>query len=194
MQVLRPKALAWRLLPYNDVILLNDAYFVNVFFDEQTKRMTYATTPLAITYELKPALIAGLELSSASHVQAYRIAPLLDPHYRTDRRFRDAKVLSGPVKLSASDAALATREFQSIYSFGSAYDYCAFAPRYGFRFQIREGIVDVLISPHCDEVHIIQDRGPDHVLRKTRWFNWNSQFTQMLKRLFPRYPLGDNET
>jgi hypothetical protein len=53
MRVLRPKKLACTLLPHNDIILLSDAYFANVFFDERTKRMISATSPLAITYEIK---------------------------------------------------------------------------------------------------------------------------------------------
>ena len=40
---------------FSDTIVLSDAYFADVFFDEHTRRMISVTTPLAITYEVKPS-------------------------------------------------------------------------------------------------------------------------------------------
>lgn len=57
MRVLRPKGLLWQLVhsgSFGDTIQLDDAYFVHVRFDDHTHRMISTTTPLAITYEVKP--------------------------------------------------------------------------------------------------------------------------------------------
>jgi hypothetical protein len=57
MQTLRPNQCRIELVhsgSFSDIIELNDAYFAQVFFDEQTKRMISTTTPLATTYEIKP--------------------------------------------------------------------------------------------------------------------------------------------
>jgi hypothetical protein len=193
MQVLRPKALAWQLLPHNDIILLNDAYFANVFFDERTKRMISATSPLAITYELKPAVAAGFNLDSVSRVEVFRLAPLSDQHWHSAERFRDAKLVSGPKVLSVVDASVAIRELESMYSSESPQAYCIFAPRYGLRFELPTGTLDVLISPHCDEVHLIMDRASSRVSRQATMPKRSPEFMQVLKRMFPDHPLRDDE-
>jgi hypothetical protein len=56
LAILRPKEEPIQLAAgpgFDDTIVLDDAYFVDVFFTPWPHRMTYATTPLARTYEIK---------------------------------------------------------------------------------------------------------------------------------------------
>jgi hypothetical protein len=58
LAILRPKEVGLQLVQnpgFSDTMVLNDAYFADVFFSPWPHRMTYATTPLAITYEIKPS-------------------------------------------------------------------------------------------------------------------------------------------
>jgi hypothetical protein len=151
-----------------------------------------ALVAVAIALAVRPAFGAFPDLSSATHGEAFRVAPLFDKHYRTSKRFRDSKLISGPRALSSSDLALAARELESIHAVEILSD-CLFAPRYGFRFKVPAGTLDVLICPHCDEVRFIMDRPTDHVLRRCSMAERRSELMQMLKRLFPNHPLRDGE-
>jgi hypothetical protein len=129
------------------------------------------------------------QLVSASRVEAFRLAPTFDEHYRTSRRFHGAKLVSGPRSVSASQAALAARELERIYRIDWPSRYCAFAPRYGLRFHLPSGTVDVLLCPHCGEAHFITTKS----LRRANMEHDDSELLRVLKALFPRYPLRDNE-
>jgi hypothetical protein len=53
---LRPKEVGAQLIQnpgFSDTMLLDDAYFADVFFSPWPHRMIYATTPLARSYEIK---------------------------------------------------------------------------------------------------------------------------------------------
>jgi hypothetical protein len=128
-------------------------------------------------------------LASASRVEAFRLAPSFDEHYRTSKRFHGAKLVSGPHSVRAPEAALAARELERIYSVDWPSFYCVFAPRYGLRFHIATSTVDVLICPHCGEVHFLSDG----VLRRAYMQDGAPDLMRMLKPLFPRYPLRENE-
>ena len=105
----------------------------------------------AFTFFVRSALRTPLDLASASRVEAFRLAPLFDKHYRTSKRFHDAKLVSGPRLVGATEATLIAQELERIYpiEFPSS---CLFAPRYGLRFHLASWTVDVLICPHCGEV------------------------------------------
>ena len=52
LDILRPK-IGGHIGSFSDMILLDDAYFVQVLADDRTRRMTSTTSPLARTYEIK---------------------------------------------------------------------------------------------------------------------------------------------
>jgi hypothetical protein len=55
--ILRPKEVGPQLIQnpgFSDTMVLDGAYFSDVFFSEWPHRMTSATTPLARTYEIRP--------------------------------------------------------------------------------------------------------------------------------------------
>jgi hypothetical protein len=55
-KVLRPKAMMGQITAggmYWDTVLLNDAYFADIYVDQYSKRMIAATPPLAMCYEIK---------------------------------------------------------------------------------------------------------------------------------------------
>lgn len=62
---------------------------------------------------------------------------------------------------------------------------------YGFRFQLPMATVDVILGSDCGGAQFIMDRVSDHVVRQCFWPDPSPEFVQMLKRLFPRYPLRD---
>lgn len=151
------------------------------------RALLFAT--VGITLAAGSASSASPDLVAASRVEAFRLAPLFDDHYRTSKRFHDAKLVSGPRPLPASDAARAARELQRIYPIDWPPLACAFAPRYGLRFHLGQSTVDVLICPHCGEVHFLMGR----VLRRASMRDGAPELMRMLKPLFPRHPLRDNE-
>ena len=54
--ILRPKLMAGQITAggmYWNTVLLNDAYFANIYVDQYGKRMIAATPPLAMCYEIK---------------------------------------------------------------------------------------------------------------------------------------------
>ncbi len=142
-----------------------------------------------VTLAARCGFNAPPDLLSASRVEAFRLAPLFDEHYRTLKRFHESKLVSGPRPLSASDAALAARELERIYPIDWPPLACAFAPRYGLRFHLATSTADVLICPHCGEVHFLMGR----VLRRAIMRDGAPELMRMLKSLFPRHALRDNE-
>jgi hypothetical protein len=55
-KVLQPKAMMGQITAggmYWDTVLLNDAYFADIYVDQYSKRMIAATPPLAMCYEIK---------------------------------------------------------------------------------------------------------------------------------------------
>jgi hypothetical protein len=55
-KILRPKAMMGQITAggmYWDTVLLNDAYFADIYVDQYSKRMIAATPPLAMCYEIK---------------------------------------------------------------------------------------------------------------------------------------------
>lgn len=93
------------------------------------------------------------QLSSALPVEAFRVAPLFDEHYTTSKRLRGQKLVAGPRQLSPADAAALAQQLEQVYRVDWPSSYCAFAPRYAVRFHLADGLVDVLLCPHCGEVH-----------------------------------------
>jgi hypothetical protein len=54
--ILRPKSMIGQFTAggmYWDTVLLNDAYFADIYVDQHSKRMIAATPPLAMCYEIK---------------------------------------------------------------------------------------------------------------------------------------------
>ena len=54
--ILRPKSMMGQITAggmYWDTVLLNDAYFADIYVDQYSKRMIAATPPLAMCYEIK---------------------------------------------------------------------------------------------------------------------------------------------
>ena len=149
----------------------------------------FVLAAVLISLASRSGFCAAPELTSASRVEAFRLAPLFDKHYRTSKRFHESKLVSGPRPLSASDAALAARDLQRIYPVDWPPLACAFAPRYGLRFHLATSTVDVLICPHCGEVHFLTGR----VLRRASMRDGAPELMRLLKSLFPRHPLRDNE-
>jgi hypothetical protein len=56
-QILRPKMMGGQITAggmYWDTVLLNDAYFADIYVDQYSKRMIATTRPLAMCYEITP--------------------------------------------------------------------------------------------------------------------------------------------
>jgi hypothetical protein len=129
-------------------------------------------------------------ISSARSVEAFRVAPLFDEHYTASKRFRGQKLVAGPQRLSAADAAMIARELERVYPVDWPELYCAFAPRYAVRFHCSAGAIDVLLCPHCGEVHFLFGKQ----VRRASMQERQSKILGVLTHLFPRFPLRANET
>ena len=136
---------------------------------------------------LVPALVFGAPPDfSADSVEVFRVAPRWEKQKATGKMFHQYKVLAGPRRISKPAARSVTRELERVYPVDWPPKYCAFVPRYGIRLNCPSGRVDVLICPHCAEVHFIMGN-------RLRVASVSGEILRQLSLLFPDHPLRDDE-
>jgi len=123
---------------------------------------------------------------SADSVEVFRVAPSWEKREATGKMFHQYQVLAGPRRTSEPAGLAISRELQRIYSVDWMSRYCAFTPRYGIRLHRRRGVVDVLICPHCGEVHFVMGK-------TLRVASVSGEILRQLKSFFPDFPLRDDE-
>ena len=129
---------------------------------------------------------ASPPFTSARHIEAFRVTPRWEEGKASSKTWREQKIIAGPRPVPESTSRAIAEELQRVYKTDRPLTRCAFVARYGLRVRLASGSVDVLVCPHCSEVHFFTDS-------VTRSSSMSAQLLRLLKPLFPDYPLRENE-